>query len=113
MKNIIKPPTKFTQGVKDKWLEALKSGKYNQGYCTLYNKRTDSYCCLGVLADITEGLSCDCDANEESSPYIFIRKVLGRETEHMLWKNNDGIIGERSVDFIKMIPIIESLPVQE
>lgn len=35
--------------VKRKWIKALRSGEYQQGRCTL--KRSDSYCCLGVLAE--------------------------------------------------------------
>lgn len=38
--------------IKDKWVEALCSGKYKQGVHTLRNKK-DEYCCLGVLCDIT------------------------------------------------------------
>ena len=34
---------------KIKWLEALRSGKYQQGKGNLRNG--DSYCCLGVLCD--------------------------------------------------------------
>jgi hypothetical protein len=36
--------------VKIKWLEALRSGKYQQGRLRL--KRGHSYCCLGVLCDL-------------------------------------------------------------
>jgi hypothetical protein len=37
----------FTQELKDKWIEALRSGEYEQGRYCLY--RDGSYCCLGVL----------------------------------------------------------------
>ncbi len=37
--------------VADKWIEALESGKYEQGKNTLYGKR--GFCCLGVLCDIS------------------------------------------------------------
>ena len=33
---------------KDKWVKALRSGKYKQGYAKLKD-RADRYCCLGVL----------------------------------------------------------------
>lgn len=36
--------------IKDKWLDALRSGKYKQTKNMLRNK--NAYCCLGVLADI-------------------------------------------------------------
>jgi len=38
------------QSIKDEWLAALRSGKYEQGR---YRLRTENqYCCLGVLCDI-------------------------------------------------------------
>ena len=36
--------------VKEKWLAALRSGKYEQGEVAL--KCNNKFCCLGVLADI-------------------------------------------------------------
>jgi len=41
--------------LRDKWVEALRSGKYKQGKAKLAEKNTDgsfSYCCLGVLCDV-------------------------------------------------------------
>lgn len=36
--------------IKAKWLKALRSGKYKQTRKgTLYNKKSNAYCCLGVL----------------------------------------------------------------
>lgn len=37
--------------IADKWVAALRSGNYNQGYLQL--KNNDKYCCLGVLCDIS------------------------------------------------------------
>jgi hypothetical protein len=40
---------------KDKWVTALRSGKYEQGQgqlATLYTNHNTKYCCLGVLCDI-------------------------------------------------------------
>src|SRR6266851_3356391 len=42
----------MTKTLKNKWLEALKSGEYKQGTCFLYNSNFDTYCCLGVLAKV-------------------------------------------------------------
>jgi hypothetical protein len=36
--------------IKTKWLEALRSGEYQQGKYRL--KRNNKYCCLGVLTDL-------------------------------------------------------------
>jgi hypothetical protein len=40
------------QELKEKWLEALRSGQYEQGFGRL--KLQDRYCCLGVLCDVSD-----------------------------------------------------------
>ena len=44
----------MNQEVKTLWLEALRSGRYKQGAGQLYNPQDNTYCCLGVLCDISE-----------------------------------------------------------
>jgi len=39
----------------EKWVKALRSGKYKQGDGRLYDEKTNTYCCLGVLCEI-EGI---------------------------------------------------------
>lgn len=41
--------SEFTQEVKDRWLAALRSGEFKQGYAYLHDGQ-NGYCCLGVLA---------------------------------------------------------------
>ena len=36
--------------IKQKWIDSLRSGKYQQGQSKLYS--SDGFCCLGVLCDI-------------------------------------------------------------
>lgn len=36
--------------IKQKWIDSLRSGKYQQGQSKLYSG--DGFCCLGVLCDI-------------------------------------------------------------
>lgn len=52
---------KMNPEMKAKWVEALRSGKYKQGYGRLKRKATEpralfeapeTFCCLGVLCDI-------------------------------------------------------------
>lgn len=43
----------MNQEVKQKWVEALRSGKYKQGQG--YLRKGDNYCCLGVLCDLNGG----------------------------------------------------------
>ena len=40
------------QELKAKWVDALRSGEYKQGKERLHNLGDNSYCCLGVLADV-------------------------------------------------------------
>ena len=42
---------KMNPEVKAKWLEALRSGEYEQGHGKL-RSGDDEYCCLGVLCDL-------------------------------------------------------------
>ena len=37
--------------IKQKWIVALRSGKYQQGFNRL--RSNDKYCCLGVLCDLS------------------------------------------------------------
>ena len=37
--------------LKQKWIEALRSGKYEQGQ--MFLNRSNTYCCLGVLCEIS------------------------------------------------------------
>src|SRR5579859_3396843 len=39
--------------IKTKWIEALRSGKYERGL-TCLRDANNQYCCLGVLADIID-----------------------------------------------------------
>jgi hypothetical protein len=42
--------------VKDKWVEALRSGKYQQGKFAL-RRIDETYCCLGVLCHVAPGVT--------------------------------------------------------
>jgi hypothetical protein len=44
---------KMDTELKAKWVEALRSGKYTQGRGAL-RRNDNTYCCLGVLADIID-----------------------------------------------------------
>jgi hypothetical protein len=43
---------KLPKRFKEKWAAALRSGKYFQGKSNLYDSFDNSYCCLGVAANI-------------------------------------------------------------
>lgn len=56
----------MTAEIKQKWIEALRSGNYKQG--TGYLKATDgTWCCLGVLCDV---LGRDVPAGDRVSPIL-------------------------------------------
>ncbi len=40
----------MNQEIKARWIEALRSGEYQQGYENLYH--CGKFCCLGVLTDL-------------------------------------------------------------
>jgi hypothetical protein len=40
----------MNEEIKRRWIEALRSGRYQQG--TQYLRQGDWYCCLGVLCDL-------------------------------------------------------------
>lgn len=99
---------KFTQEIKDKWLEALKSGKYTQTYGSLRIDRGThiEHCCIGVLGEIL-GIC----RNEE--PYAFLYKNLSRETTDLIWQINDRTFNPSKPDYSNVIPLIETLEVKE
>lgn len=106
---------KFTQEVKDKWLEALKSGDYKQGFVHLHNALENTYCCIGVLATITEGLECSGYAPQAVCPYNFLNQSIGRGNTDRLWGINDSekYNSKYPCDYSNVIPLIEALEVQE
>lgn len=48
-------PATMPKKTKEKWLTALRSGEYEQTNNSLYDKRTQSFCCLGVLEHCLTG----------------------------------------------------------
>jgi len=44
---------KLPKRFKERWVKALRSGKYKQTAGRLYNKEEDGYCCLGVACAIS------------------------------------------------------------
>lgn len=41
------------KAIKARWVAALRSGKYKQGAGVLHNVDKNTFCCLGVLCEIT------------------------------------------------------------
>ena len=106
----------FTQEIKSKWLEALKSGDYIQGKRSLRKTRKDGavcHCCLGVLAEIHPALTInehtddDVYLNGENMGYDAFNKILYSTNVHwraLAWQNDEDN------DYSNVIPLIEALP---
>jgi len=50
--------TKLPEDFKKRWIGALRTGDFKQGQGALYDKVSNTYCCLGVAA-ICEGVPLD------------------------------------------------------
>lgn len=87
MNNENKLPPEF----KKKWIDALRSGEYKQGKCSLY--ADGAYCCLGV-AGILNGLSHKEMLNKSNAGDEIYTKVtpirLDENTMNTLIGMNDG-----------------------
>lgn len=111
--------------LRDKWIAALRSDKYKQG--NGYLNRKGDFCCLGVLADITdqswseadscgrrewipgEGMSCgDGNSNLTAVPKI----MLPVKVQTSLYYMNDGLGAWRDggLSFTEIADYIEAHP---
>ena len=89
----------------NKWLNALKSGEYEQTTGSLMQKHElyDGYCCLGVLLDIEECMEMDEHHKEGMPSDLFLERVkLDKDLANTLAKVNDD-----SDDFEDVIKIIK------
>jgi hypothetical protein len=95
--------------LKAKWIEALRSGEYEQGH--LYLRKNGRHCCLGVLCELT-GLEISQGGMMVAGPYEKddyepIYKLLGSvDVAQALWRRNDGN-GERQHSFPEIADYIE------
>ncbi len=96
---------KMDPELKQKWLDALRSGKYKQGEGQLRNVQ-DEFCCLGVLADIQGrrwrrhvalggydyGISCDgnTDFGGEDDPRLLAAIGNADRRKKLIVMNDSG-----------------------
>jgi hypothetical protein len=113
--------------VKQKWVKALKSGKYKQGHGTLKEidaNRHAKYCCLGVLAD-TQGVKWEkhLDGDDARVPYLNDHRIsrddastgflangmfgLSNAVQEKLANMNDGAAGLKKYTFKEIVKYIE------
>ena len=62
--------------IAEKWVKALRSGKYEQGIACL--NRSNKFCCLGVLCDLAvkEGVSIKVTQRKKYMFYNGVKSVL-------------------------------------
>lgn len=92
----------FTKEIKDRWLIALKSGKYIQLQNNYKNKENNEYCCLAVLDEITDKL-------------IYWSEFNNLEDRGLakLIELNDKTNPNFKADYSNVIPFIERLNLEE
>ncbi len=71
----------------EKWVDALRSGKYKQGRDRLHSFYYNSFCCLGVLDEIFPEL----DLSGGHSGVLYNYSEIGLNSEN-------GKIGDTSLD---------------
>lgn len=81
--------SKMNPDLKHKWIEALRSGKYEQGEEGTLKDLKGGYCCIGVLGEISGINLYSSDAVESYGliPHDGLKRVL--------WRMNDGADGHR------------------
>jgi hypothetical protein len=72
---------KMNPEVKQKWIAALRSGKYKQG--TSWLRTNKGYCCLGVLSDLL-GASWESKGANENGFSVYSCSIAGSSTTGML-----------------------------
>lgn len=99
--------------LKKKWVEALRSGDYEQGETRLYTGSTNQFCCLGVLCKVV-GLEIGdygnviVGADPSDDDYAPIYPIVGkREVAADLWCLNDGVAPHRKHSFEEIASYIE------
>lgn len=86
-----------------KWVKALRSGKYEQARGELYNKTCDSYCCLGVLYKEVRGKNPRKGAILLNGDYCGLASEDGARSEAMCL----SILNDVGLGFNAIADIIE------
>lgn len=95
---------KLDPGVKESWVQALRSGRYQQGRGALC--RGGQHCCLGVFAKEQGvlGAAGICEIGGEST--VLDSSILPMEVQRKLISMNDGY-GQPKKSFNKIADFIE------
>lgn len=105
---------KLPEDFKKKWTAALRSGEYKQGKDMLYDKETDSFCCLGVACVISgidksklNGLTMvgNSEPEYELSPFdelpeLLIHRTINDVAANLAQMNDSEVCFEEIADWI-------------
>ena len=78
----------MTPNRKKNWLAALRSGKYRHGADQMFNRRENTYCCLGVLAEISPGIA---KKKVLGNGYVTYESVNNKEFKSNLMLSNKDL----------------------
>ena len=79
----------MNQELKQKWIEALKSGKFTQGYGRLRTEE-GKYCCLGVFCEVSGiGINEDGMGAGQQPGYRELTDI-SPSAQFRLWQMNDS-----------------------
>lgn len=103
---------KMDPALKANWVEALRSGEYEQARGALSDG--NGFCCLGVLCKI-RGLTIGADDNNsviddagEDVGYTPITRLLGGAKYYELTERNDGSMSHKAHSFSQIADYIEA-----
>lgn len=78
---------KLAKAVKAKWLNALRSGKYQQGKEELGSAKK-GYCCMGVFCVANRIRFKSTDTGNLTGPKKLLN-AMSKKTRNVLWQMND------------------------
>jgi hypothetical protein len=86
-------PNGMRKVVKQKWVEALRSGDYKQGKMQLHivgkGKKKDQFCCLGVLCDIYQKQQTK---NKKKKLFTHVSDGTNVNGDVVFYDNNDSFL---------------------
>ncbi len=100
---------KLSSSKLERWIKALRSGRYKQATGALH-KKNNKYCCLGVLCKLN-GIKfktmrvTECDDNDNSEVYDEIKQdLLGEKlTDKLTDMNDNGDSFKTIADYLEVV----------
>ena len=90
------------QNIMNKWVKALRSGDYKQGFSVLAKRKPHQkteFCCLGVLCDLAVKDGVDIDVNKSDSVVFFYNNMTGTLPNIIIkWAGMNTSVGKLPFD---------------